>query len=243
MRNFSFALGAALVFAGSAAPDEAMAAKKVWNAERYANCLKTAGTDALDETLVITATGCRIWYSNEERSEGFDGTLTIMMGASGGIPKDSPGQAQMAIAVALSLKATASSYGGNTLSADSGRHFELDSATIIIGGERKTYPVVGVEKAEPKCSSFANKRFASADCEFPEYGAIMLSDADVVAIRSQYEAEPLGDLRVLLKSASRGSIYAKLPLAEIVAVHKAWAARVASLSPPAVPAVNTGSAN
>lgn len=241
MRNFSFALGIGLAIACIAAPIEALAAKKVWNADRYSGCLTTEGTDALDESLVITATDCRTWYSYEEKSEGFDGTVTIMLGASGAIPKDKPEQARMAIAVALSLKASAMSYGGSTLSADAGRHFDLGSGTIVINGNRKTFAFIGVQKSDPKCSTFVNKRFASAGCEFPEYGVIMLDDEDISSIRSQYEAEPLGDLRVLLKSASRGSIYARVPVAEIVAVHNAWAARLASISSSA--ATVGGSAN
>lgn len=206
-------------------PAPAAAKKKVWDEARYSSCLSTDGTDDLDEMLVITAVKCRVWYSYQEKSEGVDGTITLIIGASGAIPKDQPDTGRMGIAFALSVKASETAYRGNTVSSSGGGFFDLKSVTMLLDGERRRFGFVGTEQRDPRCSSFGRGQVAMANCEFPEFGSVMLEDADLDAIHRQYSKEPLGDLRLLIEGGSGGSIYGKMPLAEVVAVHNSMRAR------------------
>lgn len=198
---------------------EAVAAKRLWDAERYTECMESAGTDELSPTQQLFTSGCRTGRDPVEASEGVPGTLYSRASVAGEVVKDDPSQSDVSVVIRTTLERRDTSLGGTNLFSGGSGGLTYRAVYAMVSGGRQELPADFIEGDRPPCSRVGTGSFSVRTCSYVQGAGIKLPQPLLAEIKSRYATEPQGVFRFRLELIE-GSITFTVPLAEIEAVRR-----------------------
>lgn len=198
---------------------EAVAAKRPWDADRYTECMRKTGEDALAPTLQIFTNTCRTGREPVEASEGLPGTVDTRASVAGAIAKDDPSKAFVGVFVRTSLERSDTFLGGSSITSGGTGGLTYRSIHALVSGERKELEATFTDMDRQPCSRISRGSISVRSCTYVQVAGINLPQSLRDELKARYAAEPEGVFRLRV-GLDEGSITLTVPLAEIEAVRR-----------------------